>query len=210
MKIQTRQLVKMAMYIGLYILLDFISGKLLPTMPQGGSLGLSTIVLIVASFDLGVYKAFMVSVLALFVSHLFDSPWFVNFFQYFLDYFVGYTAYSLAVLFGNRKNTLLPVLVTNAIRFFGSAIAGVLYYEVPWVGSFIYQAWYIVPTIIVSIVVVPLLMSRINSYLEPEPKEVLESSSMKMVGWAITAAMVVAIGYSVITVVLESGFGGLL
>lgn len=210
MKIQTRQLVKMAMYITLYIILDFVSGRLLPTMPQGGSLGLSTLVLIIASFDLGFPKALLTSILALVVSNLFDSPWFVNFFQYFLDYVIGYTAYAFARLFGTRKKLLLPVLATNSIRFFGSAIAGVLYYEVPWVGSIIYQAWYIIPTIIISMIILPLLMPRIEKYLDEDEHANVEYPAMKMVGWAISLAMIVAVSYSVISVILESGFSGLL
>lgn len=210
MKITTRQLVKMAMYIALYIVLDFVSGRFLPTMPQGGSLGLSSIVLIIASFDLGLPKAILTSILALLISHMFDSPWFVNFFQYFLDYVVGYTAYAFARVFGKRKDFVLPILATNAIRFFGSAIAGVLYYDVPWVGSFIYQAWYIVPTIIVSLILVPLLYERITSVLEDIQEQELQFPGIKLLGWGLSGAMAVAIVYSVFDVVSKFGFEGLL
>lgn len=209
MKFTTRELVKMAMYLALFVALDFITGRYLPTMPQGGSLGLSTMVLIIASFDLGIPKAFLLGALALWVSHLFDSPYFVNFFQYVLDYFIGYTAYSLARGFGKEERFLLPILATNAIRFFSSAVAGVLYYGVPWVGSFLYQAGYIVPTIIVSLIILPLVYPRIKKMLKSETVGSANPLFVS-VGWALAAAMIVAILYSGITVYMESGLPGIL
>lgn len=70
MRLQTRELTRMALYIALFIALDWFSGNVLPTMPQGGSLGLSTIVLIIASYDLGFTKAIVLNLVALAVSHL--------------------------------------------------------------------------------------------------------------------------------------------
>ena len=168
-----RELARMAMYVALFLVLDWVSGNVLPRMPQGGSLGLSTIVLIIAAFDLGLVKSLFVVVLCLMLSFITDPPYFVNFFQYILDYVVGYTAYSLASILrrpsGNERSIghyVLPILVPNAIRFFSSSLAGVLYYGVNWWGSFLYQLGYIVPTILVSFLILPFLYTRLKPVLK--------------------------------------------
>ncbi len=169
----TRELAKMALYTALFLALDYISGNFLPRMPQGGSLGLSTIVLIIASFDLGIQKAGLLTIVCLLLSFMTDPPYFLNFIQYILDYGIGYLAYAFAVLFANRNGNersfqyfVLPILIPNAIRFFSSSLAGVLYYEVNWTASMIYQSGYIVPTIIVSFIILPVLLRRIKPYLK--------------------------------------------
>ena len=66
----TRELARMALYVALFVALDWISGTMLPRMPQGGSLGLSTIVLLIASFDLGVGKALIVTIVEIGRAHV--------------------------------------------------------------------------------------------------------------------------------------------
>lgn len=168
-----RELARMAMYVALFLVLDWVSGNLLPAMPQGGSLGLSTIVLIIAAFDLGLIKSLFVVILCLMLSFFTDPPYFVNFFQYFLDYVVGYAAYSLAVVLRNPRvddrniaSYVLPILVPNVIRFFSSSLAGVLYYGVNWWGSFVYQSGYVIPTIVVTFLILPFLYPRLKPMLK--------------------------------------------
>jgi|LFRM01.1.fsa_nt_gb thiamine transporter len=169
----TRELARMALYVALFVALDWISGTMLPRMPQGGSLGLSTIVLLIASFDLGVGKALIVTIVGLLLGFMTDPPFFLHFVQYFLDYVVGYTAYAFGRVLlspnGDEKSFwyyLLPIFVPNLVRFLSSSLAGVLYYEVGWIASFGYQAGYIVPTVIASMIILPLLYVRIKPILK--------------------------------------------
>ncbi len=209
MRLQTRELTRMALYIALFIALDWFSGNVLPTMPQGGSLGLSTIVLIIASYDLGFTKAIVLNLVALAVSHLFDAPWFVSWPQYLLDYSIGYAAYSVARYFGNEKNMTFAVVVPNAIRFFSSAVAGVLYYGVPWLGSFLYQAGYIVPTMIVSMIVLPVLLPRLRDNLNSENIPRTIHPVLRTLGYVVSIALVIVILWSALDAYQALGWPGI-
>jgi thiamine transporter len=50
----TRDLVKMSAYLAMFIVLDYLSNMIgIFRMPQGGTLGLGVIALLLASYDLG-------------------------------------------------------------------------------------------------------------------------------------------------------------
>ncbi|NLW29476.1 MAG: thiamine transporter, partial [Erysipelothrix sp.] len=65
MKTNVRKMVKMAMYVVLFVVLDYISAYYIPRMPQGGSWGIGTTVLIIAAYDLGVLKSMGITLLVL-------------------------------------------------------------------------------------------------------------------------------------------------
>lgn len=166
MKLQTRELTRMALYVALFLALDYISAHFLPTMPEGGSLGLSSIVLIIAAFDLGIVKGLLVVILGLLASFITDPPYFMNFTQYFLDYVVGYTAYAFAPALNVDKKFVMATIIPNAIRFLGSFLSGIWFYGADWQYSATYQAWYIIPTILVTIILLPLIYPRLKQALK--------------------------------------------
>ena len=85
----------------------------------------------------------------------------LGFTQFLLDYFIAFSVYGLACLFPNYKYFYSGVLITNVIRFISSTISGVVFYKTTWMGSIIYQAWYMVPTTIIGLILVPLLMKSL-------------------------------------------------
>lgn len=165
--ITVKDLVLMAFYVALFMVLDmFINTLAFLQMPQGGSLGISTIALLLASYHLGWKKGTLVAIVSVFCQFVTGRMYLLGFIQFLLDYFIAFSVYGLAVLFPNYKYFYSGVLITNAIRFVSSTISGVAFYQTTLPASIVYQAWYMVPTTIVGLIFVPLLMKS----LEPRMK----------------------------------------
>lgn len=163
-----RNLVKMAMYLAIFAVLDFVATTSgLFKMPQGGSLGLATIALLVASIDLKVSKALLIALLSIFIQYVTSGPpFFVNWTQFILDYVLAYGVYAFAVMFPiyNRKgfSWVTGILIVNFVRFVSHVISGVLYFEAPLAASIAYNAWYMIPTTIVGFVIVGGIIPRLR------------------------------------------------
>ena len=164
----TRNLVKMAVYLALFFVLDLAANSFgFFQMPQGGSLGLGVVPLVLASYDLGWKQGTLVALLSIFLMFLTGQVWFVAFGQYLLDYVLAFGIYGIATLFPTfKKKSSFPIMtgiiVTNGFRFLFSFMAGIIYYGVkPW-GSLLYQASYMIPTTILTFILVPLIYTRLR------------------------------------------------
>lgn len=164
----TRDLVKMAMYLALFVVLDFVANQFgIFKMPNGGSLGIGVVPLLLASYDLGFRKGVLVALLTIPLMYMTGQVWFVSFGQFALDYVLAFGVYGLATMFPSfNKDGAYPVMtgivITNALRTFFSYLAGVWYWEVPPMASLTYQLSYMVPTLILTLIVVPLVMARLK------------------------------------------------
>ena len=160
--LSVKDLVLMAFYVALFMVLDmFINTLGFLQMPQGGSLGVYTIALLLASYHLGWKKGTVVAIVSVFCQFVTGRMYLLGFTQFLLDYFIAFSVYGLACLFPNYKYFYSGVLITNLIRFLSSTISGVVFYKTTWMGSIIYQAWYMVPTTIIGLILVPLLMESL-------------------------------------------------
>lgn len=157
---KTNHLVKASFYLSLFFVLDVISNSFnLFRMPQGGVLGLGVIALMMAAYDMGWVKGLLIALVSI-ILQMFVSPLFVVAFpQLFLDYIFAFGIYGLSPLFGP---VWLGVVLVNVIRFISHVLSGVLYFEAGWIASMTYNAWYMVPTLIISLLVVPVLKTRLN------------------------------------------------
>lgn len=162
-KFTTRDVAYIAMYLALFFVLDWLS-NVLPffKMPNGGTLGLGTIALLLASYQLGWQKGLLTAVLSILIQFVTGAMYLLGFVQFLLDYFIAFAVYGLACLFPNWKWFYSGVLATNLVRFISSTISGVVFYGVTWWGSIVYQASYMIPTTILGLVLVPLLVKAIG------------------------------------------------
>ena len=162
-KITVKEIVLMAFYIALFMVMDVLGNTLnIFQMPNGGSLGISSIALLMASYHLGWQKGLMVaimSVLAQFVTGPMYTP---NLLGFALDYFFAFGVYGLASLFPNYKYFFSGVVITNLIRLAFHVVSGVVIWQTPWWGSFTYNAYYMIPTMIVGAIIVPMLYKAIE------------------------------------------------
>ena len=79
-----------------------------------------------------------------------------------LDYLLAFSVYGIACLFPNFGYFYTGVLVTNFIRFVCSTISGTVVWGVDLWGSIVYQATYMVPTLILGLIIVPLLYKAVE------------------------------------------------
>lgn len=164
MKLETRDIAKMAMYIAMYVALDLFSSRIL-AMPNGGSLGLGTVVLMVASFDLGIVKALLVTFGGLVISFLFDPPFFNSLIQFVLEYFVAFGLYALAKGLKTDRFLLTSTILPNLGRFIIHVFAGMVYFGTNLEGSVAYNAPYMLATTIAGVILVPLLVYKLQPLL---------------------------------------------
>mgnify|MGYP000579806932 FL=1 len=165
--LSVRDVVLMAFYVALFMVLDtFINTMPILQMPNGGSLGVSTLALLIASYHLGWQKGLFVAVVAVFAQFITGPMYTPTLIGFLLDYLLAFAAYGLASLFPNFGYFYSGVLVTNAIRFICSTISGVVVWETPLWGSITYQATYMIPTFILGIVLVPLMMKLLEPHMK--------------------------------------------
>lgn len=163
MKWTTKDLVYMALYAALFIVLDVAVNTLgILQMPNGGSLGASVIPLLMASYHLGWQKGTVVAVLSILLQYVTGPMYTPDLVGFLLDYFFAFSVYGLASLFPNYKWFYSGVLVTNLVRLICSTLSGILVWETaPW-ASLVYNATYMIPTAILCLVLLPLVMPRIK------------------------------------------------
>ncbi len=168
MKITTRDLVYMALYAAMFVVLDRITDMVsILAMPQGGKLNLGTIALLLASYHLGWHKGLVVGIVANGLLYVTGS---MNFYgsviSLFFDYLFAYTAYGLAELFPNYKHLYLGIIVTNLIRLACSTFSGCVAWETELWASLAYNANYILPTMVVDLIAVPLLYNSLKPVMK--------------------------------------------
>ena len=153
----------MALYAALFIVLDVAVNTLgILQMPNGGSLGVSVIPLLMASYHLGWQKGTVVAVLSILLQYVTGPMYTPDLIGFLLDYFFAFSVYGLASLFPNYKWFYSGVLVTNLVRLISSTLSGILVWETaPW-ASLVYNATYMIPTTILCLVLLPLVMPRIK------------------------------------------------
>lgn len=163
MKWTTKDLVYMALYAALFIVLDVAVNTLgILQMPNGGSLGVSVIPLLMASYHLGWQKGTVVAVLSILLQYVTGPMYTPDLIGFLLDYFFAFSVYGLASLFPNYKWFYSGVLITNLVRLISSTLSGILVWETaPW-ASLVYNATYTIPTTILCLVLLPLVMPRIK------------------------------------------------
>ena len=164
---QVVTLVQIALYAALFIVLDFIS-TMIPflQMPQGGSIGISVIVLILASHHLGWKNGLIVVAVALLLMPMTSTIYSVNILDYFFEYVIAFGVYGFSSVFPTYYVRKFPIhsgiFVTNLIRFLIHWTAGVHFWGLNWEGSFAYNAPYMIATTLVCALVVPILIQRLT------------------------------------------------
>ena len=163
MKWTTKDLVYMALYAALFIVLDVAVNTLgILQMPNGGSLGVSVIPLLMASYHLGWQKGTVVSVLSILLQYVTGPMYTPDLLGFLLDYFIAFSVYGLASLFPNYKWFYSGVLITNLIRLLSSTLSGTWVWGLDYWPSFLYNAAYMISTAILCLVLLPLVMPRLK------------------------------------------------
>lgn len=161
-RVQVLTMMQISLYSAMFIVLDIISNQLpIFKMPNGGTLGLGVIVLLVASYKLG-WKGGLVVILITVALQFVTGPIYsVNLFDFILEYIIAFGVYSTAVLFKSYGNFMTGIIATNMMRLAIHTAAGVWFWKTTWWASLSYNAWYMIPTMLVALITVPLLLKRL-------------------------------------------------
>lgn len=166
----------MALYVALAIALDYFK-EMLPflNMPQGGSVNIALIPIVVASFHLGWLKGMGVGAIWYLLSTLMGlNPDTIGVMQHVLDYIVPSVVIGAAAIF-YRKHTLLEaelgIGLMMIIRMASIIISGAYFWPdgvasgsaAAWAGSLSYNLPYSLATMIMLMIVVPLILTRIKT-----------------------------------------------
>ena len=113
--LSVKDLVLMAFYVALFMVLDtFVNTLGIFQMPNGGSLGVSTLALLMASYHLGWKKGLFVSVVSVFAQFVTGPMYTPDLLGFLLDYLLAFSVYGIACLFPNFGYFYTGVLVTTS------------------------------------------------------------------------------------------------
>jgi len=175
-KWSTKMLVEAGIMIALALVLDRIK---VYEAPQGGSVTAGSMVpIFVFAFRWGVGPG-IVSGAVFGVLQLLLGGWFFTPIQAILEYPIAFGSLGLSGIFSNKlesgkKNIIgivFGVLLGIGVRFLCHFIAGIVFFseyagdQNPWLYSLIYQAGYLVPEFIITIIVLYIIwkpISKIN------------------------------------------------
>ena len=155
-KSKTYDLVLIAMYASMFLVVDYLTNAFIPSMPNGGSVGFSATIILLASYQLGWKKGFSVAMLSIPLGFITGQMHIAGFPGLMLDYVIPFGAYGLAVLFPNYKNLYTGIIITNFVRFVSHTIAGMVLWQTPLLGSIAYNGPYMLATAIVTLLLVPI------------------------------------------------------
>jgi len=178
MKNKNKKLAFIAIYVALAIVLDYIKAFIpFLNLPSGGSINIALIPIVLSGFHLGYKNGFLVSAIWLVLSAILGlNPYFINIFQYALDYLIGNLALGMSAIFYKKKTNLeiiIGIIVMSLIKLITIVFSGMYF----WTGEgaklnlegFIFSFGYNGPAIIVTtimlIIVTPILVKTVKRYL---------------------------------------------
>jgi len=164
-KIRAKILTEIISMVALAGVLEFVSGFLPFTMPEGGRITLAAMIPI---FFVAVRRGPRIGILAgiaFGLVVLIEEPYVYHPIQFLLDYPLAFGALGLAGFF--RKQPLIGVAVGIAGRFLCHFTSGLVFFASyapagmnPALYSAIYNAWYLGPELVISEIVMYVLMRR--------------------------------------------------
>ena len=164
MKWTTKDLVYMALYAALFIVLDVAVNTLgILQMPNGGSLGVSVIPLLMASYHLGWQKGTVVAVLSDSAAVCHRSDVYSGSGRLSARLFLRFFRLRTGEPVSGITNGFIPACLSPTLSgWICSTLSGILVWETaPW-ASLVYNATYMIPTAILCLVLLPLVMPRIK------------------------------------------------
>ena len=178
MKNKTKELVLIALFIALAIVLDFVK-EMLPflNMPSGGSVNIALIPVVVGSFVLGYKKGIVIGLMWWLLTFVMGmNRWFISIPQYLLDYIIPSGIIGISSIFFKKKKIyeeVLGIILAMLIRTASIIISGAIYWPgdaasgsaAAWVGSLSYNLPYSIATLVMLIVVVPIILKALKKYL---------------------------------------------
>lgn len=172
-KLNTKELVIASLSIGLSQILSYIK---IFEMPQGGSITAASMVpIILFSLIFGVRKGLLAATVYGFLQFLLGGSFVVHPLSFLMDYILAFGILGIAGVFKGDNNIkiILACLISCIGRFIILVLSGaLLWYSYapegmnPWWYSITYNASYMIPETIITIVIILLIYKRIFKILK--------------------------------------------
>ena len=184
-RFSVNDIVEMAMLIALAVVLD-LSFLKFRIQPNGGSISFEMIPLIILSLRFGVYKGFIGCGVVYGLVSCINGGYGLQY--YVFDYLLAFGSLAIVGFFRPfifKKNhdtkfsvigasfLSLAILIACTLKYLCHVISGVLYWETPWLESFIYSATYVPLSCLLTIIVTILLYKPILLIDKLYPKKTL-------------------------------------
>ncbi|MBR5157285.1 MAG: energy-coupled thiamine transporter ThiT [Clostridia bacterium] len=165
---KTRQITEIAMAVALAVVCSFIK---VWEMPQGGSIALTMIPVLLISFRCGALSGIVAGALYGTISAMLSGVIYHPM-SILLDYVLAFGLLGVAGFF--KKNT--PGIILGSClgvfgRFLSSLISGAVLFasyapegQNPWIYSLIYQSTYMIPELIICVCVLLLIYSKAKNF----------------------------------------------
>ncbi|MBQ7109458.1 MAG: energy-coupled thiamine transporter ThiT [Clostridia bacterium] len=167
---KTRKLTEIAVAIALAVVCSFIK---VWEMPQGGSIALTMIPILLIAFRCGtaagIITGAVYGLLSMAIAGVVYHPMSIL-----LDYVLAFGLLGLAGLFPKKIGGIIAgTCVGVGGRFISSLLSGAVLFasyapegQNPWVYSLVYQATYMIPELIISVLVLLLLFLKARKIFE--------------------------------------------
>ncbi|CAM3026436.1 UNVERIFIED_CONTAM: energy-coupled thiamine transporter ThiT [Bacillus amyloliquefaciens DSM 7 = ATCC 23350] len=183
---QLVRLIEIAIMTGAAVILDIVSGMFL-RMPQGGSVSIMMIPIFLISFRWGVKAGLTTGLLTGIVQIAIGNLFLQHPVQLFLDYIAAFAVLGFSSLFasGVRESALAKkrgaltayviggVFIGSVLRYAAHTVSGAVFFgsyapkgTPVWIYSLVYNATYMIPSFILSAIVLILLFMTAPRLLE--------------------------------------------
>lgn len=167
---KTRRIVLISIYLASAIVLDYIK-TFIPflNMPNGGSINIALIPIVLCSFQLGVRDGAIAGLLWWLMSSILGlNNWIINIWQYLLDYVIPSVLPGCSsFLYKNKKlsEMELGTFICMFLRTAAIIISGAIYWPgeaasnsvAAWIGSLAYNCPYSLATTVMLMAIIPLI-----------------------------------------------------
>ena len=176
---KTKKIVIISLLCSISVALDIFT-KFIPflNLPNGGSVNISLMPIMVVSFILGIKEGILCSFLSYLLSFAFGlNNIFLSIPQYTLDYLVPVICVGGCGLFYKNKNVLemeIGIFISMLLRTTSLVISGAYFWVEStiiagsigsYIGSIAYNVPYSFITMIVLMISVPIVVKMVNKYL---------------------------------------------
>ena len=173
-----KRIALLSIYVALAIVLDFIKTYIpFLNMPSGGSINIALIPIVLVSFNLGIKDGMLAGFLWWLISSILGlNPYYLNIYQYVVDYILPSVVVGLSSVLYKEHNTVeieLGLLIMMIIRTSLLIISGAIFWPsgdasnslASWIGSIAYNLPYSITTLVMLMIVVPILLKSIKKIM---------------------------------------------
>ncbi len=172
----TRNIALMSMFIAMEALLSKIESMWF-VMPQGGTISISIVAVLLASYILGLKSGVIVGIGSSILQFILGDVVWYGIYSYLFDYVFGMLACGCAVWWrsgrinwrGNNYFIFTGVIMASVIKFLGHFLAGWLLFAEYATGpvikySIVYNGTYMLPTLILSYIVFSIVYPTLKRF----------------------------------------------